>query len=455
MQRPIIAALIFLAALALSVLTGASADPHDRSATNARRNPAGENQTATASIRAVLDDGFGRGQRGLQDARSHAQSADRGEGTDPRVPYAYGIVLLKHLKYRDALEQFEFAAAAGNGAYLPASKARIRTRFQLKQYDAGLKDAEELARRLRYRSFPWSDSKSRSGAHWLGRVIGYFALPKVKLVNSKTLSSREAVLRKLLGEDLQQAFDGGRTSIEQEYEEQQASLNLEGAALAAKRKDKLKQEADKIESRRQLVKDQAKTVNLTAKEWKNWLDEQLELTNKQLAVLKKDYGVLDAATNAISRQITEVQFEMRRLSMQAQFAFRQRRRLREDDRHNCRYEYLYQQLDNQLEKYHLQRLTLFRRSQGVLAQARSVVAKRSEAQQRYQNATGQLLKKDKTLQKWSAVLKQAKEKQAALAAKGSPHARALARRLVAISTYLPLDPQAQKQLLLEEIDPVH
>mgnify|MGYP007026210591 CR=1 FL=1 len=170
---------------------------------------------------------------------------------------------------------------------------------------------------------------------------------------------------------------------------------------------------------------------------------------------KKDYGVLDAATNAISRQITEVQFEMRRLSMQAQFAFRQRRRLREDDRHNCRYEYLYQQLDNQLEKYHLQRLTLFRRSQGVLAQARSVVAKRSEAQQRYQNATGQLLKKDKTLQKWSAVLKQAKEKQAALAAKGSPHARALARRLVAISTYLPLDPQAQKQLLLEEIDPVH
>ena len=116
---------------------------------------------------------------------------------------------------------------------------------------------------------------------------------------------------------------------------------------------------------------------------------------------------------------------------------------------------MYEKMESKLEKCQLKSLTRCRRSEGVLAQARSVVAKRAEAQQRYQNATGQLLKKDKTLQKWSEVLKQAKEKQAALAAKGSPHARALARRLVAISTYLPLDPQAQKQLLLEEIDPVH
>ncbi len=89
----------------------------------------------------------------------------------------------------------------------------------------------------------------------------------------------------------------------------------------------------------------------------------------------------------------------------------------------------------------------------MIAQARSVIAKRSEAQQRYQNATGQLLKTDKTLRKWSMVLKKAKEKQAAKAAKESPQARALARRLVAISTYLPLDPKAEKQRLLDEIGP--
>lgn len=448
MRHHIFAALIVFGALALPALSGSPRGPQERSGTNPRSNPAGGNQTATAKIRTILEYGFRRGRRGLQDAGSQARSARLGKGTDPRVSYAYGIVLLKHLKYRGALEQFGSAVEAGNGSYLPAWKAQIRTRFLLKQYDAGLKDAEKLARRLQHPSVPWSDTESRSGAHWLGRVVGYFAIPKVDLVNSETLSSREAVLRKILGEDLEQAFDGGQASIKQEYDEQRANLNLAGAVIEAKQKDKLKQKAEKLESRRQLVKQQAETVEMTAKEWRNWLNEQLELTDKQLSVLKKDHAVLDAATNAISRQMNDIQLEMRRLSVQSQFSSRRGQRQR--DR---RYERLIQLLDNQLLKYQSQRVALVRRTQGVIAQARSVIAKRSAAMQRYQKATGQLLKTDKTLRKWSMVLKKAKEKQATKAAKESPQARVLARRLVAISTYFPLDPEAEKQRLLEEIAP--
>ena len=121
----------------------------------------------------MLDAGFHRGRSSLATAEKHYQAAGRIAANDPRLPYAYGLILLKHLKYGEALDAFAQALRFDETPYLPAWQATIWQLMRSKKHEAALERVAELANQLERPDLDWLDDQRRLDcAAWMGRVVG-------------------------------------------------------------------------------------------------------------------------------------------------------------------------------------------------------------------------------------------------------------------------------------------
>ncbi|HUG91148.1 MAG TPA: hypothetical protein VML55_09955, partial [Planctomycetaceae bacterium] len=153
-------------------------------------------RAAAGAVEAILQAGFDA--RSIEPAAIErlALSAGKPGPRDSRVEYARGLVLLKHLKHREAVAAFE-AATQSAPPCLPAWHALVRAQLTLKQADAALARAEELADPRA----GWPHESGVEAAAWLGRLAGYLALDGVDLVQPAALvAAHEARVRLALGE---------------------------------------------------------------------------------------------------------------------------------------------------------------------------------------------------------------------------------------------------------------
>src|SRR5262245_7096711 len=90
------------------------------------------------AIKNLLDEGFASGPKHLPVAQKKYQVARKVAGEDPRLDYAYGLVLLKQAQHKQALVQFEAAIGRPGPAYWPAWQALIWGRLVERQHEKGL-----------------------------------------------------------------------------------------------------------------------------------------------------------------------------------------------------------------------------------------------------------------------------------------------------------------------------
>lgn len=395
-------------------------------------------------VREILERGFASRRTGLSAAQAPYQAARLRPDYDPRVDYAYGLVLLRHLKYREAVEQFESAVKAGRRPYLPTWQALISTRVRLKERDAALKDAEKLARVLADPESSWIGPHSPAdGAFWLGRLIAAYSLADVLSDHAPQLTELDALVRKLFDADLSEAYQKGRRSIERDYQDEIKRLEELRTVVAEKKQQRAEQRQAERENRKQQLEAQAENLEMTAKEWQAWIDEQLEDCDKQLERLEKDYKVLEKSAERVSSAMLELQREMT-IAQLAQAADTRQRRDQE-------YFAPMLQLESQMRRYQAQYAQLAAKAKAVTDEAKNVLAKRKAAKGRFEKATGQIEKNDRTLQKWNKLLEKDAQKKPAASAAGASAIRTRKRRLTKISNYLRLDVKAEKQRLLEEL----
>ncbi len=391
--------------------------------------------------------GFGRGTTALKSAQRQYDSAKDQAPKDPRVDYAYGLVLLKQLKNKEALEHFQLATAVDGAEFWPAWQALAWSHFIAKDYSSGYSRLTEFAKRLS-RS-PADLVEREQEAEWIGRVLA--ALQK----SVDTVKQREALLREdetlaeILGPALNPAVARGKSSVHAMH------ALMEGDVQQAREIAQAKEEKELAEREKQVAKDfeasteKREALKKTAEDAKKYMDQQLATFDKQLTRLERDYEFLQKRVMSITASQLQLGTEMNLLSQQAGALSNNNRG------GNGQLAQVYQQRMNVLEiqqiRYQLDMDQTLGSTMAVSQRAQMVVGQRSAAVRQYERATGQIVQQDSAIDKWQDRLKKDGEK---LKEQPKPKAGPVANKIQqarSFRTYVDLDLIQERDRLLDSL----
>lgn len=420
------------------------------SGNSASADDLGPNPVLAKQLTEMLTTGFGRGAAALKGAQRQFDSAKDQAPKDPRVDFAYGLVLLKQLKNKDALEHFQSATEVDGPEFWPAWQALVWSHFVAKDYSSGYSRLTELAKRL---SRSQEDLVEREQvAEWIGQVLA--ALQK----SVDTLKQREALLREdellaeILGPALTPAVSRGKSSVHAMH------ALMEGDVQQAREIAQAKEEKERAEREKQVAKDleasaeKRESLKKTAEDAKKYLDQQLAAFDKQLTRLEKDYEFLQKRVMSLTTSQLQIGTEMNLLSQQAGVLSNNGNGGRNGNS-NAQLAQVYQQRMGALElqqiRYQVEMDQTLASTMAVSQRAQMVVGQRNAAVRQYERATGQLVQQDSAIDKWQDRLKKDGEK---LKEQPKPKAGAVANKIQqarSFRTYVDLDLNQERDRLLD------
>lgn len=407
------------------------------------------------AVRKLLAVGFEPGRESLPKAKVVYDAAVKAGDKSPELAYAYGLVLAKQFKPKDAIEQFRLAAEASDAPYWPAWQALTFSHFNSKDTTAGYDRLFDFAKRLQGNDPPVPLDEQKRMVEWMGQLVGALDKLAESPKAQETVRKNDLRLRDLLGEDLQTSYDEGR------HEAEDAALLVEVELDAAKEQQLAKNEQERVEklskteADAEAAKKKAEAVKKSAEDWKRLLDDQLKQFDRLLARLEKEHGILERravenleAQNQIDREINAIR--------QRATATAGRARGRTGNVPIVNARTTEQQIDQFLNQKILLQTENDRLTQESLAihqNAARAVRERQGVIQQYQQKTGQLVKEEAAVQKWQDRLKKDSTKLKAPASdKGGAVTRTLTKAK-SLRTYIDFDLADERQRLLDQIDP--
>ncbi len=389
----------------------------------------------------MLTAGFGRGPNSLKDAGRFYNAARADAKGDPRVEYAYGLVLLKQLRQNDAVAQFQ-SVTKSQPEYWLAWQAMIWCHFVARDYTTGYQRLTEFARRLVDSQADLSER--RQSVEWIGQAIA--ALQK----SVETVKQREALLRE--DEALKKIFDGemlpsfasGKASVHMLHTSMEEDLQqTREQVLARQEKERLEREAQVAKDLEATTKNR-ESLKKSAEESKKYFDEQLAGLDKQLTRLERDYEFLQKRFLSITASQVQLNTEMALLTQQLSNNSRPRQGLL-----GQAYEQRRSILEAQLIQYQVEQAQTASASMLTTQKAQVLVGQRTATVQQYERSSGQIVQKDASLDKWQDRLKKEGEK-LKTPAKGKP--APLANKIQqarSFRTYVELDLVLERDRLLD------
>ena len=286
----------------------------------------------------------------------------------------------------------------------------------------------------------------RAAAHWIGQLIESLT----RCVDSRKLHDllvdHQVYLLDTFGRDLSESVEGGRESIrDREFELEQAA----GTLRQASQKEKQRRNQDKAAKLEKDIEGLGKakdTATKSAEEWKAWIDDMLAKADKQLGLFERDYKFLDQRAQSLSQSITLVGQEI--TSLEFGLSSMNLRTANFLGAQNAQYQL--QQRQNQMFGYQMDYNQTVGRLQSVAQQGNLAMQQRADAVKKYETATGQLVKKNADLDKWTARLKDQKQKLTVQtpAAKGGKKAPLDKKQQFTLKNYLPFDLEVEKDRVL-------
>ncbi|MGE5194126.1 MAG: hypothetical protein ACM3U2_16645 [Deltaproteobacteria bacterium] len=410
-------------------------------------SPAGEAVLA-AHLKDAFDAGRVIGPQHLQEALKDLELARQVAQGEPRVDYTHGLVLVKQLHVAAAIAQFEAARKLDGGRYWPAWQAAIWGHCLDKQYETGLVRLTEYARIVQ--AAEKSDEVSeaqRHAARWIGQLFEALSLCADSKKLHDLIANHEDQLLDAFGDELSEEVEAGRESIREREFALEVAAGTARQAADREQKRRTQERTSKLEKDIERAGKARDDDKKSAEEWKQWLDETLAKTGKQLGLLERDYAFLERRAQSLMQSITLAGQEITALSVQPrQVIFPQ---------DVARYYSDIQQRQNQMFGYQLEYNATIGRLQAVAQQGNFVSGQRAEAILRYQTATGQLVQKDSDLDKWAKRLKNEKQKLTVQKppAKGNKKAPAAQKHEFSLKSYVPLDFDVEKRHVLASFSP--
>lgn len=393
--------------------------------------------------------GYGRGASALKTAQQHYQVAQGRAPKDPRVAYGYGLVLLKQLKNKEALEQFEAATSADGPEYWPAWEALVWSHLTAKDYTTGYLRLTEFSRRLAKSKDDLNERQQ--AAEWVGQVLS--ALQKIV----DTVKQREALLREdetvaeILGPELNPAVARGKATVNAMH------ALLEGDVQQARAIAEAKAEKERVEREAQNAKDlessaeKREQLKKNAEDAKKYLEQQLASFDKQLGRLERDYDFLQKRILSLTASQIQLNMESNLLSQQA--ATISNNTNNNNRNANGALAQAYQQrmavLEMQGFRYQVELDQTLSSVMAVSQRAQMLIGQRSVIVRQYEKTTGDLVVQDSQLDKWQDRLKKDGEK---LKEQPKPKAGPVAHKVQqarSFRTYVELDLTQERDRLLD------
>jgi hypothetical protein len=373
-------------------------------------DPAPKMSPLARELQALFDAGSLRGANVLPDVQRRHAAARKAVGDDARLDYAYGLILLKLLKHKEAVAQFQAGTQRKGDPYWPVWQALVWGHFAAKDYDAGCSRMVELARKLAAIADEDDAPEVRRSIEWLGQMMA--ALGKI------TDSPKQKAAVAKVDQQLQELFAGdelvlylsGKKETDAVTSDTVRELEQTQKKNEAKDEQDRKKKLTQVESNLETSQEKRESLKKSAEDAKASLEEQLAGFEKQLTRLEKDYDFLDKRAQSILQSQLQLQGQISLLSLSqpgadnnstGQGTLTPQQQLQRQQIGN---------LQNQLAAYRIEydRTTLS--ALAVSQQAARVVQERATAVNRYEKTTGQLLKQDATLGKWEGRMKKSGEK---------------------------------------------
>jgi hypothetical protein len=438
----------------LAVFVGTAATAADKKISSGQSPSTAENPALIEHFQRAFEEGFVVGPKRLQEAQKHLAQARRLAPRDPRIDYALGLVLLKQTQLKQATAQFQ-AAIEIDESYWPAWQAAIWAQFVDKRYEPGLKQLVEFAQ-LVQKSSPADEvsEAQRDAARWIGQVLVALSNADDSKRHDKLVTAHVDDILKAIGDELWESLEEGRDAInEREFAREQAEGMARQAAEKSERVRKQRKTAllDKtIEGAAKAKEDNEKSKE----EWKTWLDDELAKSDKELGKLERDYSFLDQRAQSLNQSIILAGQEI--TAMELAISTINPRTANPLAMQNSQQQYIQRQ--NQMLSYQLDYNTTVGRMSQVAQAGAAATEQRANAISQYEKATGELVKKNAGLDKWSDRLKNEKQKvtvtKPAKGAKNGADKNADKKPAPpSFKTILPLDLVHEKERLLASLSP--
>ena len=229
-------------------------------------------------VRALFESGRTNTPSAVSAAKARYGKLKAAYASDPRIDYAYGVVLINQRKYREASEVFA-RYLASDEPELAAYCLHVSVLLPLNKYGKSLEQAGVLARRLSVDAGGSTEDDQQDAAAFLGTVFRYLELPRKGSVDSRLLTRSKQEVLALLDEHSQVAFEKGYNAVAKRLSELQAEHELH----EEKKIDKITNQKE----RERLAIENAKTAGSAAEEKAQFTQEQLREVQRQYTELQK------------------------------------------------------------------------------------------------------------------------------------------------------------------------
>lgn len=234
---------------------------------------------------------------------------------DPRVEYAYGLVLWKHDRRDEAIKQFDTAAHLNEKVppFLPAAQAGAWGRLLNQQREAGWKQLAVVATVLSKTKgdYPTGVQKEDS-ALFLGRAVEFLTGPGSTEQTAQADKRQADAVVALIPADLRDEFVRGRQQIDKRHADLKALADRPTDEIVAEfqqKKSELQQQLDEYKAEIFRLKDQ---IDEQSKTQKKWLAEQQKQIGQRESALPQIQAQINAASrdyaaNRVPGRYTEIQ----------------------------------------------------------------------------------------------------------------------------------------------------
>jgi hypothetical protein len=262
---------------------------------------AAQGEELHADVARLFDLGKNNTQAAIAAARDQNAQLKRTTPNDPRIDYAYGVVLLNQRRYREALPLISGYAEAQRSD-LVASAVKARVLIENRRNADALSAAVAIAARFPNDRSAKTDDELHDVARLLGQLLGFLSVRSSAAEAEPRVQATNQILARL-GEAHIAAFDEGRRQVTEQFDQlrQQRQTRLDQRAQdAADHKGQLEAAAD--QSREQAATN-LKTLDASGEAWQE-ARRELTLLEQQAALLVRERYLLAAQVAALENQLT-------------------------------------------------------------------------------------------------------------------------------------------------------
>jgi hypothetical protein len=354
---------------------------------------------------------------------------------DPRINFAYGLVLINQHRYRQAIPFVEsYLLIEPND--LQARQTLLHTQMLDRNYAAALVSCQTIAEMIHSRGESIDARQTTAAANFLGTVFGYLEIRGAAAMASDRLSKAKNRVLTELGEGYLDEFDRGRQAALALF--QQAEDDLQ----AIQSRTQAANEQQRAEVQSTLAGDRTKAV--TDRNAAQQSGEQLREAQREYDVVVQQVLPLVRDRTQISVQLMAIQGELSSLLMSAtpgQIA-------RRSNPNSIGFAERVQanSLSLTLASLNRQALDLDRRILALQTRAGELVTSGAKASEELAESTAALAKSEKRAKNLEKQLARAERKAATKAA--AAKAPAITGRMAQFSTYAPFPYEQEKERVL-------